>query len=47
LELIEHLSGERDTLERTVDTHIKNLRRKLKGGHALETVYGVGYRYAD
>jgi DNA-binding response OmpR family regulator len=35
-------------LERTVDSHVKNLRRKLDevGGaaHAIETVFGVGYR---
>jgi two-component system response regulator AdeR len=45
-ELLDLISGyERDTLERTVDTHIKNLRRKLGEGHGLETVFGVGYRY--
>ncbi|MDX2006118.1 MAG: response regulator transcription factor [Meiothermus sp.] len=45
-ELLERISGhDRDTLERTVDTHIKNLRRKLGQGHGLETVFGVGYRY--
>jgi len=36
--------------DRTVDTHIKNLRRKLEesGGPAdlIESVYGVGYRLA-
>jgi two-component system alkaline phosphatase synthesis response regulator PhoP len=35
-------------LERTVDSHIKNLRRKLEGAGELpdlvETVFGVGYR---
>ena len=39
-----------DGLERTVDSHIKNLRRKLdKAGevaHLVETVFGVGYRLA-
>lgn len=31
--------------ERTVDAHIKNLRRKLRGcGAQIETVRGVGYR---
>jgi two-component system alkaline phosphatase synthesis response regulator PhoP len=38
-------------LDRTVDSHIKNLRRKLDdaGGaaHLVETVFGVGYRLAD
>jgi two-component system response regulator AdeR len=36
-----------DALERTVDVHIKNLRRKLEEAGApglLETVRGVGYR---
>lgn len=36
-------------LERTVDSHIKNLRRKLERDPArperIETVFGVGYRY--
>ncbi len=31
--------------ERVVDSHIKNLRRKLKGDY-IETVRGVGYRAA-
>ena len=31
--------------ERVVDSHIKNLRRKL-GGDYIETVRGVGYRAA-
>ena len=36
--------------ERTVDTHIKNLRHKLGGAgrqsRYIETVHGVGYRFA-
>jgi two-component system, OmpR family, response regulator AdeR len=36
-----------DALERTVDAHIRNLRRKLGANHAIETVYGVGYRYGE
>ena len=36
--------------DRTVDTHIKNLRRKLSdtspGIDLIESVYGVGYRFA-
>lgn len=35
-------------LERTVDSHIKNLRRKLETDHhqpqLIETVFGIGYR---
>jgi two-component system alkaline phosphatase synthesis response regulator PhoP len=37
-------------LERTVDSHVKNLRRKLdeagQAAHLIETVFGVGYRLA-
>jgi two-component system, OmpR family, response regulator AdeR len=36
-----------DTLERTVDAHITNLRRKLGAGHGIGTVHGLGYRYAS
>ncbi|HYO76395.1 MAG TPA: winged helix-turn-helix domain-containing protein, partial [Thermoanaerobaculia bacterium] len=34
--------------ERTIDTHIKRLRRKLidaGGADAVDTVHGVGYRF--
>ncbi len=48
-ELIDAALGE-DTIvmERTIDVHIRALRRKL-GGHAdvIETVRGVGYRFRD
>jgi two-component system alkaline phosphatase synthesis response regulator PhoP len=49
LELIEAALGySYEGLERTVDSHIKNLRRKLTGSGAsedlVETVFGVGYR---
>ena len=30
--------------ERIIDTHIKNLRKKLKDGDYIETIRGVGYR---
>ena len=37
--------------DRTVDTHVSNLRRKLEGRIAhpkyIQTVYGVGYRFGD
>jgi two-component system alkaline phosphatase synthesis response regulator PhoP len=51
LELIENgLGYSYEGLERTVDSHIKNLRRKLSeaglGGEVIETVFGVGYRLA-
>ena len=31
--------------ERTIDTHIKNIRHKLGGGDWIETVRGFGYRF--
>jgi two-component system, OmpR family, alkaline phosphatase synthesis response regulator PhoP len=35
-----------ESFDRAIDSHIKNLRRKL--GHAyVETVYGIGYRFVD
>lgn len=30
--------------ERIIDTHIKNLRKKLKAADYIETIRGVGYR---
>jgi two-component system alkaline phosphatase synthesis response regulator PhoP len=52
LELIESAFGYGyEGLERTVDSHIKNLRRKLDalspsepGADWIETVFGIGYR---
>lgn len=50
--LLETLPGDSDeTLERTVDVHIRNLRRKLDwagtdGDVRIETVIGAGYRLA-
>jgi len=34
--------------DRTVDSHVKNLRRKLSeaGADPIESVYGIGYRLA-
>ncbi len=38
-------------LDRTLDSHIKNLRKKIEGErgtpHYIETVFGVGYRLRD
>jgi two-component system alkaline phosphatase synthesis response regulator PhoP len=52
LELIEQgLGYSYEGLERTVDTHIKNLRRKLSAAgleeEMVETVFGVGYRLVE
>ena len=46
-ELLEAALPESDALERVVDVHLKNLRKKLEAAGAnglLETVRGVGYR---
>jgi DNA-binding response OmpR family regulator len=41
------LGDDYDGLERTVDVHVKNLRRKLgEAGKAIVTVFGVGYKLA-
>jgi DNA-binding response OmpR family regulator len=37
-------------VDRSVDSHIKNLRHKLESvsdTRFIETVYGVGYRFSD
>src|SRR5438270_5834093 len=35
-----------ESYERAIDAHIKNIRRKL-GARYIETVFGVGYRFAE
>jgi len=47
-ELVERALGEDyDGLDRTVDVHVMNLRRKLgDAGKAIVTVFGVGYKFA-
>ncbi len=48
--LADALGEESESLERTVDSHIKNLRRKVEVDPRrpvlIETVFGVGYRFA-
>src|SRR5262249_21622106 len=34
-------------LERTIDVHVKTLRRKLGAADLIETVRGVGYRFRE
>ena len=51
LELLEQVFGfDYAGLERTVDAHIMNLRKKIEfhcnALHYIQTVYGVGYRFA-
>ncbi len=45
LEAIDHYPGA--GFARTIDTHVKNLRRKLEpaGPQYIQTVHGVGYRF--
>ncbi len=51
-ELVEQAFGyDYDGLERTVDAHIMNLRKKIEPDPSdptyIETVYGIGYRFAE
>ncbi|MBI4789766.1 MAG: response regulator transcription factor [Chloroflexi bacterium] len=46
-ELIEKALGYGyEGLERTLDSHIKNLRKKI-GAERIQTVFGVGYRFRE
>ena len=45
--LLDNLHGAASSLDRSVDSHIKNLRKKLEaasGEPMIETIYGIGYR---
>jgi DNA-binding response OmpR family regulator len=49
-QLLEDLHGAASSIDRSVDSHIKNLRKKLEdesGSLSIETVYGIGYRLAE
>ncbi|MEN4098945.1 MAG: winged helix-turn-helix domain-containing protein, partial [Anaerolineaceae bacterium] len=49
-QLLDHLHGAASNIDRSVDSHIKNLRKKLEvesGAAVIETVYGIGYRFID
>jgi len=51
LDLLDVIQGVRyEGYERTIDTHVKNLRSKIEADsrkpYYIETVYGVGYRLA-
>lgn len=47
-QLMEHAIGEGAiVLERTIDVHIKTLRKKLGSMDTIETVRGVGYRFQE
>jgi len=52
LELLEYVFGfDYEGLERTVDVHVMNLRKKIERDPArpeyIQTVYGVGYKFAE
>jgi DNA-binding response OmpR family regulator len=49
-QLLDDLHGAASSIDRSVDSHIKNLRKKLEtaSGHSMiETVYGIGYRFVE
>ena len=49
-QLLEDLHGAASSMDRSVDSHIKNLRKKLEaasGRSMIETVYGIGYRFLE
>ena len=52
MELLDRVQGESYVgYERTIDTHIKNLRRKIEADphhpRLIETIYSVGYRFRE
>jgi two-component system, OmpR family, alkaline phosphatase synthesis response regulator PhoP len=49
-QLLDDLHGVTSSFDRSVDSHIKNLRKKLEtasGANMIETVYGIGYRFLE
>lgn len=49
-QLLDDLHGTTSSFDRSVDSHIKNLRKKLEtvsGANMIETVYGIGYRFLE
>ncbi len=51
-QLLEAVHGvAHDSYDRSIDSHVKNLRRKIESDprqpRYIQTVYGVGYRYVD
>ena len=49
-QLLDDLHGAASSFDRSVDSHIKNLRKKLEaasGQAMIETVYGIGYRFIE
>ena len=49
-QLLDDLHGAASSMDRSVDSHIKNLRKKheaASGEPMIETVYGIGYRLIE
>ncbi|MDO8752351.1 MAG: response regulator transcription factor, partial [Anaerolineales bacterium] len=49
-QLLEDLHGAASSIDRSADSHIKNLRKKLEAesnSPSIETVYGIGYRFIE
>ena len=49
-QLLDDLHGAASSVDRSVDSHIKNLRKKLETAsqqNMIETVYGIGYRFLE
>ena len=49
-QLLQDLHGIASSTDRSVDSHIKNIRKKIEsasGEATIETVYGVGYRFTE
>lgn len=49
-QLLEDMHGAASSIDRSVDSHIKNLRKKLEidsNSPSIETVYGIGYRFVE
>ncbi|MCC6259748.1 MAG: response regulator transcription factor [Anaerolineales bacterium] len=49
-QILENLHGVSNSFDRSIDSHIKNLRKKLEQASnqmLIETVYGIGYRFAE
>jgi len=49
-QLLDDLHGAASSVDRSVDSHVKNLRKKLEatsGQSMIETVYGIGYRFIE
>ena len=45
-QLLDATGGSGEAFDRAVDSHIKNIRRKI-GAESIESVYGIGYRFRE